>query len=99
MAGRRGAGGGGETALGRWISGGRLGLGSAYLNQGHSIWDRRRGLGGRLLSSPPASRGGGARSRGGELTGDEGRGGSAGPWDDLGGRGGWGERGEPSGGD
>jgi hypothetical protein len=72
-------------------------LGSAYLNQGRSIWDGRRGLGGRLLSSPPASRGGGARPRGGELTGDEGRRGSAGPWDDLGGRGGWGGRGEPSG--
>jgi hypothetical protein len=38
-------------------------------------------------------------SRGGELTGDEGRRGSAGPWDDLGGRGGWGGREEPSGGD
>jgi hypothetical protein len=69
------------------------------LNQGRSIWDRRRGLGGRLLSSPLASRGGGARSHDGELAGDEGRGGSACPWDDPGGRGGWGERGEPSGGD
>jgi hypothetical protein len=48
---------------------------------------------------PPASRGGGARSRGEELAGDEGRGGSAGPWGDLDGRGGWGWRGEPSGGD
>jgi hypothetical protein len=87
----------GERALGRWISGRRLGLGSAYLNQGRSIWDGRWGLGGWLLSSPPASRGGGARPRGGGLAGDEGRRGSAGPWDDLGGRGGWGGRGEPSG--
>jgi hypothetical protein len=30
-------GGGGGTALGRWISGGRLGLGSAYLKQGRPI--------------------------------------------------------------
>jgi hypothetical protein len=51
------------------------------------------------MSSPPVSRGGGARSPGGELAGDEGRGGSAGPWGDLDGRGGWGGRGEPSGGD
>jgi hypothetical protein len=68
------------------------------LKQGRSIWNGRRGLGGRL-PSPTASRGGGARPRGGELAGDEGRGGSAGPWGDLGGRGGWGGRGEPSGGD
>jgi hypothetical protein len=98
MAERRG-GGGGETALGRWISGGRLGLGSAYLKHGRSIWNGRQGLGGRLLSSPTASRGGGARSRGGGLAGDKGRGGSAGPWGDLSGRGGRGERGEPFGGD
>jgi hypothetical protein len=90
---------GGKTALDRWISGGWLGLGLGYLKQGRSIWDGRWGLGGWLLSSPPASRGGGARPRGGELAGDEGRGDSAGPWDDLGGRGGWGGRGEPSGGD
>jgi hypothetical protein len=89
MAGRRSAGG---ERLG-------LGLGSGYLKQGRSIWDGRRGLGGRLLSFPPASRGGDGRPRGGELAGDEGRGDSAGPWDDLGGRGGWGGRGEPSGGD
>jgi hypothetical protein len=38
-------------------------------------------------------------SRGGELAGDEGRRGSAGPWGDLGGREGWGGRGESSGGD
>jgi hypothetical protein len=69
------------------------------LKQGRSIWNGRRGLGGRLLPSPTASRGDGARPRGGELAGDEGRGGSAGPWGDLGGRGGWGGRGEPSGGD
>jgi hypothetical protein len=47
---------------------------------------------------PTASRGGGARPRGGELAGDERRGGSAGPRGDLDGRGGWGGRGEPSGG-
>jgi hypothetical protein len=35
MAGRRG--GAPHTALGRWISGGRLGLGSAYLKQGRLI--------------------------------------------------------------
>jgi hypothetical protein len=73
-------------------------LGSTYSKQGRSIWNGR-GLGGRLPSSPTASRGGGARSRGGGLAGDEGRRGSAGPWGDLSGRGGRGERGEPSGGD
>jgi hypothetical protein len=50
------------------------------------------------LSSPTASRGGGARPHGGELAGDEGRGGPAGLWGDLDGRGGWGRRGESSGG-
>jgi hypothetical protein len=54
-------------------------MGSGYLKQGRSIWDGRQGLGGRLLSSPPTSRGGGARPRGGELAGDEGRGGLCGP--------------------
>jgi hypothetical protein len=38
-------------------------------------------------------------SRGGELAGDEGRGGPAGPRGDLSGREGWGGRGEPFGGD
>jgi hypothetical protein len=56
------------------------------------------GIGWPALASPTASRGGGARSRGGELTGDEGRGGSAGPWGDQSGLGGWGRRGESSGG-
>ena len=37
-------------------------------------------------------------ARGGELGGDEWRGGPAGPWGDLDGRGGWGKRGESSGG-
>jgi hypothetical protein len=35
--------------------------------------------GGRLLHSPTATRGGAARDRGGEVTGDEGSGGSGGP--------------------
>jgi hypothetical protein len=56
------------------------------------------GIGWPALSSPTASWGGGARSRGGELAGDEGRGGPAGPRGDLSGRGGWGRRGESSGG-
>jgi hypothetical protein len=56
------------------------------------------GIGWPALSSPTASRGGGARPRGGELAGDEGRGGPAGLWGDLDGRGGWGGRGESSGG-
>jgi hypothetical protein len=44
LAGRRGE---GEVGLGRWISGGRPGLGPGELNQGRPIWDERRGSGGR----------------------------------------------------
>jgi hypothetical protein len=42
-AGRRGE---GEMGLGRWISGGRPGLGPGELNQSRPIWDGRRGSGG-----------------------------------------------------
>jgi hypothetical protein len=34
------------VGLGRWISGGRPGLGPGELNQGRPIWDERRGSGG-----------------------------------------------------
>jgi hypothetical protein len=40
----------GEVGLDRWISGGRPGLGPGELNQGRSIWDERRGSGGRPRS-------------------------------------------------
>jgi hypothetical protein len=50
------------------------------------------------LASPTASWGGGARPRGGGITGDEGRGRSAGLWGDLSGREGWGGHEESPGG-
>ncbi|PWZ15308.1 hypothetical protein Zm00014a_001275, partial [Zea mays] len=37
----------GEAGLGRWISGGRPGLGLAKLKRGRPIWDGRWGSGGR----------------------------------------------------
>ena len=78
----------------RWAA--RLGLGLFKSGSPDLGWTA--GIGWPALSSPTASRGGGARSRGGELARDEGRGGSAGPWGDRSGLGGWGRRGESSGG-
>jgi hypothetical protein len=75
----------------------RVGLGLIETGPFDPGWTA--GIGWPALSSPTASRGGSARSHGGEFAGDEGRGGSTGPWGDLSGRGGWGGRGEPSGGD
>ncbi|PWZ27268.1 hypothetical protein Zm00014a_009481, partial [Zea mays] len=72
----------------------RLGL----IKTGPPDLGRTVGIGWPAWASPTASWGGGARPRGGGLTGDEGRGRLAGLWGDLSGREGWGGHGESSGG-
>jgi hypothetical protein len=86
--------GSGPLDLGRTA---RVGLGLIETGPFDLGWTA--GIGWPALSSPTASRGGGARPRGGELAGDEGRGALRVLGGDLDGRGGWGGRGEPSGGD
>jgi hypothetical protein len=74
----------------------RVGLGLIETGPPDLGW--AAGIGWPALASPTASRGSGARPRGGELAGDEGRGSPASLWGDLDGRRGWGRRGESSGG-
>jgi hypothetical protein len=76
------------VSLGRWISGGRSGLGPGELNQGRPIWVERRRSGGRPGSYLQLAGAAALVPAAEELAGDEGRGGPAGPWGDPSGRGG-----------
>ncbi|PWZ33571.1 hypothetical protein Zm00014a_015364, partial [Zea mays] len=94
--GREAGGGGSEPGpldLGRTA---RIGFG--LIKTGPPDLGRTVGIGWPAWAYPTASWGGGARPRGGELAGDEGRGRLAGLRGDLSGREGWGGHGESSGG-
>ena len=96
MTGRRGVGGNGPGLSDyRWTA--RIRLGLFETGPSDLRWTAEMG---RLAPvSFPSQLRRRRPSRGGELAGDEGRGGPAGPRGDLSGREGWGGRGEPFGGD
>ncbi|PWZ14337.1 hypothetical protein Zm00014a_018199, partial [Zea mays] len=78
----------GVVGLGRWIAGGRPGLGPGELNQDRPIWVERRRSDGRPGSSLRLAGAAALVPRGGGLAGDEGHGRLAGLWGNPSGRGG-----------